>query len=228
MYLIGLHGLPGAGKDTAADAIERWCEARGVSSCRQGFAYRAKWAFARQFFPDIGMMDAVRWVDDIKRDAFVEVKSPRGHDAPPTKLRDAFRWFCTEGHRDLDFMGGENHWVNALLPVPHAVHDDASRHPITDAWWHNFGCAAICPVIDVRFVNEAQRIRDLGGVIWEVVRDDVTEGSDHRSDHRLPQELIDRTFENNESIERFQIDINSEMTAEYHMKFVRWDEPSLS
>lgn len=55
---------------------------------------------------------------------------------------------------------------------------------------------------DVRFENEAQAIRDAGGVIIEVVRpDNPFPKINHKSEVRLPPELIDFSIINNGSVD---------------------------
>jgi hypothetical protein len=81
----------------------------------------------------------------------------------------------------------------------------------------------VATIIDVRFPNEAQRIKDRGGVIWEIVRPEITEqfeqkeGRDHRSDLRLPDRLIDLTIVGGEGIEKFQSEIRTLMTDRFYM-----------
>lgn len=56
-----------------------------------------------------------------------------------------------------------------------------------------------CPRIvisDVRFPNEAKAIRERGGVIVEVWRDEAPTGDDHISEAGLPRDLIDVTQHN--------------------------------
>jgi hypothetical protein len=208
MALIALHGLPGAGKDTAADAISEWAEGRGLSFTREGFSYRMKWSLARVFDPTISMQDAIRFCDEFKRDGGVMVGHENQIAAVAISFRDMLRNFGTEAHRDLDFMGGDDIWLDALLPL--------DRTGPT-------GGFDVATIIDVRFPNEAQRIKDRGGVIWEIVRPEITEqfeqkeGRDHRSDLRLPDRLIDLTIVGGEGIEKFQSEIRTLMTDRFYM-----------
>lgn len=57
-------------------------------------------------------------------------------------------------------------------------------------------------VDDCRFDNEAQLIRDLGGIVIEIVRPGVTRGT-HASERGIDPRLIDRTLHNDGTPERF-------------------------
>lgn len=56
-------------------------------------------------------------------------------------------------------------------------------------------------ISDCRFPNEAEFIRNIGGVVIEITRDDANEGgtehSEHISEQKLPRDLVDYVIENN-------------------------------
>jgi hypothetical protein len=58
----------------------------------------------------------------------------------------------------------------------------------------------IMVITDVRFDNEARRICDLGGVVWEITRDQ-TVTSDHATEQGISPFLIAATIENNDIVE---------------------------
>lgn len=99
--------------------------------------------------------------------------------------REFLQFYGTEAHRDIF---GYGFWVDASLPLDFK-HD-----------------GKIIIFTDVRFTNEAQRIIDCGGEIWEIVRGDG-KTSNHSSEKRLPASLIDRRILNNGTLEEYQSEL---------------------
>lgn len=62
-------------------------------------------------------------------------------------------------------------------------------------------------ISDVRFPIEAQFVKDMDGIVIEILRDDTstggTEHSDHSSEKRLSGDLVDYTVENNGTVQEF-------------------------
>jgi hypothetical protein len=225
--LIGLTGGRGSGKDTAFGYIHEWAAGRGVRAARRGFADALKLSFARLFLPDCSIDEAVAWCDELKnapsRSAITAqwsrgwASNDLGSGDTETKImhritgRTALQRYGTEGHRGVF---GDDFWVDALLPRNpnwpqnfHAPLDFSSEPP------------EICVVSDVRFENEAQRIRDLGGEIFKIDRDLGTRDG-HASEAGLPDRLIDHVINNNSGLPQFESEVRSLMTIEYHMHFV--------
>lgn len=217
--LIGIHGVKRAGKDTTANFVEEWASRQvpALSTCRRGFADKAKWAFARQWFPKITMEDSIKWVDRFKDVPGATFTSPpvgytddsgmpiAGPLPTQIQFRVALKQFCTDGGRDIY---GDDFWVDQLLPDHGLVGIRPGGYAA--AWHHyNFGRADICLITDMRFPNEVQRIRDLGGICWAVRRKDAEDvvieeakalGSEiHRSDLVLPGSLFEEVFCNDDN-----------------------------
>ena len=241
--LIGLHGRLGAGKDTAFEGIHKWASERGVRAARRGFADALKLSFARLFIPDCGLDEAVNWCNTLKGHESASrlamswgVFSEHGTDTTIEHSitgRQALQRYGTEGHRDVF---GEDFWVDALLPtdsVPsetqfeYQVHRSVEPVPV-QRWPMNFRQEMdfsveppeICVVTDVRFVNEATRIRTLKGINWKVVRPIENGGlgdneGHHASELDLPTELIDHVILNNSSIDDLHSLIDDMMTETY-------------
>lgn len=103
-------------------------------------------------------------------------------------LRDQRVHAALSGRQYLQNLGneartvfGENFWVDQVLP----------REPLNDT--------STLVISDVRYPNEAERIRALGGVVWEVVRPGV-DSDGHVSEQPLPRELISYQINNNSSL----------------------------
>jgi hypothetical protein len=212
--LIGIAGAKGAGKDTTADFIREFAESLvpAPSVCQHSFAEKLKLSFARQFFPDINLEDAIAWVDKYKNsNQYLRVpdqltSSPSGEKY--VNFRDAIANYGTDSHRDVF---GKNFWLDQLLPE----YKSGYKCP---EWCDNFTieekfgsavvsnpidskCADICLIPDLRFENEMNRIHDLGGQCWKVRRkesEDIVvaeaKGSGreiHRSELGMPDDMFD-------------------------------------
>lgn len=103
-------------------------------------------------------------------------------------IRGLLQRFGTEVGRE---MFGENFWV-----------DYALRH-IPD------GTKAV--FADVRFPNEADAIRNLGGEVFRVERLGVVAANDHISEHALDKYKFDGTIQNNGTIQGLKQNVEQEL-----------------
>lgn len=215
--LIGLHGKARSGKDTTADLIQAWCKTHNFTSARQGFADKLKISAAHT----LGVFEnEIEFCNKLKGDyerGFIEVRMANNGEGPNAVVsqitgREFLQYYGTEAHRDVF---GSDFWIDSLLPrteekYGHRSEEEtyggvtsggASRLP---DWWANFRVGAspvadFCLVTDVRFDNEAERILELGGEVWRIVRDGSGAG-EHASEVELPGELVNVTIDNNESL----------------------------
>lgn len=157
--LIGLCGYKGSGKDTAAAYLVK----------NHGYERRA---FADPLKKHVAALFGINFheVDKLKNDpnAVVELTIPSGNAlAEDRRIRMLFREFLqrdgTEAHRDVPEMGTD-FWVDLTLPMQGYYVD---RNIV---------------VSDVRFENEARRIRYLRGVVVEVVKSGLVSKDQHRSE----------------------------------------------
>lgn len=199
--LIGIHGVKRAGKDTTAYFFTKLASESdpALSVARRGFADKAKWAFARQFFPDITMDAAITWIDKYKESSHRFVlespKLPSVHDVD-VSFREALAQFCTEGARDIY---GKDFWVDQLLPV--------RRGPFE--WYGEFDHADLALISDLRFDNEAARISALDGYNIKIKRKDAEDAviaeaaakgrNVHLSELGLPDEMFDCIIDNSDN-----------------------------
>lgn len=212
MKLIGINGRLRSGKDTAVAFIREAAHPRVVE--RTGFADKIKLSGVRALgFDPATVEEAVEIANRIKEAG--SVVSTWSIDDPKPSPRDAtdFRrrtqilksktitgrefWqrYGTEAHREVfetDF------WVNHLLPTPGMGGSPSARFP---------GVDVLC-ITDVRYPNEARRILDLGGVVWQIDAEQrlgpLPEGS-HPSEYPLPPEYVTIRVPNNTTIEQFQV-----------------------
>lgn len=62
-------------------------------------------------------------------------------------------------------------------------------------------------ITDLRFDNEADCIRELGGEIWNIVRD-VSDTDTHSSEHGIQKEKIDYNIDNNGTLEKLKKNVH--------------------
>lgn len=206
--LIGLNGVARSGKDTGYSFIDEWARSQGGTARREAFADRLKVSAAASL--GIAKDAALDFCNRLKGDgSYIQIRQLTAGGGPNTLVhsltgREFLQYYGTEAHREVfhsDF------WVDALLPEL-----DASRAEGTltrPRWQLNFvdeesnNIANICVVTDVRFENEARRIKSLGGVVWNIDRD-VPGAGNHASEQSLSPELIDVIIDNNGSLDDYK------------------------
>lgn len=202
--VIGLAGKKRRGKDTVYASIQKQLD--GETVVRDAFADRLKISFARLFLepgsqaepPFEGWTDedCIAFTDHFKENGtlvlpeFPGGEMPDGVDVHSWNIedvtgREALQKYGTEMHRDVF---GSNFWVDQVLPgsgvgVRGRENVLAEKYPGAD----------VLVITDVRFPNEAERVRAYGGVVFEVVRPalDAQDTDTHASETPLPRELVD-------------------------------------
>lgn len=209
--LIGINGPMTSGKDTAYSFIQQWAEERGVSTCRRGFADLLKWSAYRIFVPDATIDEGVAWANEFKWSGVITAVMPRSEDNKDLEEswqisgRQLLQHYGTECHRDVF---DPEFWVNALLPFGQAPGSQYAGERVDDKWHANFDHADICCITDLRFENEAERIKHMrivrgGGYVLEIERPGI-EREAHISEAKLPRELVDITINNAGTLEQFR------------------------
>lgn len=180
--IIGLTGKLQSGKDTVGAYL-----VTKHNFQRRAFADSLKDSFC-------ALLDIDRWVlEDLKNqdNAIVAIgyknepeNCPPDHMWSPIRelsVREALQRYGTEAHREIF---GSDFWVNATLPVG----------------GYYTGRAIV--ITDCRFDNEASRIKELGGVVWQIVRPRVpVSGKPHRSEQGIDPALIDEVIRNYGTLE---------------------------
>lgn len=164
--IIGLNGRLKSGKDTTCEIIkELYAHAERVS-----FADALKDSAAAALKLDRDVLEELKNLEEISlRIAFVEDDSinedlfNRVSDWTLT-FREYLQLYGTEAHREIF---GDNFWVDQVLPVDIDHHD------------------RLLVITDVRFPNEAERVKELGGVIWKIERSTQTRHAEHPSEQNI-------------------------------------------
>ena len=196
--LIGITGYKESGKDTCALAIAQYMHSYGVMVERRAFADKIKIAGMRAVFgaehSDSELLDAA---NDLKMPGgFVSVNFPtwKGGKTHAVTGLEFIQFLGTEG---LCGNYGENFHVDALLPLPTDHYSEYRDAP----WVANF-CSpggplpGICVVSDVRRAHEAERVKEIGGEIWEILRPGHGPRNGHSTEGEIPCEMVDIRIHN--------------------------------
>ena len=207
MHLVGLNGFRRSGKNTTATILEaNYVGGHGVTY-QVGFADKVKIAGARALgYVDesprecIALMDEAKekWIFNISRNFAPLQEDWMSH----TIMADHI--LALNGRQYLQNIGtemrklfGEDFWVDQVLPHTSPALMEPSRtldhQRKLERLYPGVDCVAIT---DLRFENEAQRVLDLGGVVWRVNRDGI-ESDGHASEQRLPDSLVSYEIDNN-------------------------------
>ena len=189
MRLIGITGFKTSGKDTTAKGVALALPEKNVK--RVAFADKLKELTALTF----GIQDDLIATMDYAKQAWTLAC----YDDDGNELFDitgrAILQNIGQGARQV-FQS--DIWVDAVLPkytgnspagsgVDQAVHD---MYPGVD----------VLVVTDVRYPNEADRVHQLGGEVWSIIRPG-TESDGHSSEIPLPSEKVDLSIFNGYTIE---------------------------
>lgn len=175
--LIGLHGNQRVGKDTVFQLIH----SEYSHATRFAFADKIKQSLAALF----GV--SVREIDILKEEGAMFKVESENYEHSYTWRSFAQR-YGTEAHREIF---GPDFWVDKVLPPP-------TKRGINS---HN---KRLWIVTDVRFPNEALRIRELGGTIINVTRPSVENIDNHVSENALNNYFIDYELVNDGSLEQLK------------------------
>lgn len=200
MQLIGINGFMGSGKDTTYGFIAK--HHRGA--LRVAFADKLKSiaALAIGFDPELDTQALVDLMNECKEFWDFEI-SKRLTSMPGEQACMEVTHFT--GRQYLQWLGanarvvfGDTFWIDQVLPALDPADYYVKRganarlkkmYPDTD----------LVVVTDVRYPNEAERVQQLGGKVWEVVRPGLTSDG-HSSEIPLPRELVDTVIQNDGSL----------------------------
>jgi hypothetical protein len=194
--ILGIAGKAGSGKDTlAAYFVKKY------GYVRYGFADPIKELLNQMFGWTLGQWEDREWKESYgvivrpshkqpAQDHLTEFDMERVKRSP----RQLAQWLGTEVGRTV---GGPDCWVNLM-----AKRFMEGRYPGTgpsSILACDQGFRLVIP--DVRFENEALRIRDLGGFIIHLTRPNLPEVASHVSERGIQLHVRDRVIFNAHSIE---------------------------
>jgi hypothetical protein len=181
--LIGLHGKAKHGKDTSCGILrDHLAEVDPrLPTRRDAFADRLKLSAAAALGFEGTVEEAVAFCERLKHPkTYITVSEYTSVPTVKISGREYLQYYGTEAHRDVF---DQAFWVNAVMDT--------------------YDPQEVLIITDVRFVNEAEAVRERGGEVWHVIRPELEEiaESSHASEQVLPAELIDRTIYNDASLE---------------------------
>lgn len=198
--IIGLAGPAGSGKDTVADLLRTHarfakcafadqlraevCDAFGIEPLlptHRPTKEEPHPALALRNCKDHGFIGALLYCSalDAEEGTHAEIL------ARPRSPRQIMQWWGTEYRRSLD----NGYWTGAVVAhVNYQCKNHNTRHVITD----------------VRFENEAQAVRNMGGVIWQIKRPDLKVDTTHSSESDGSQFNPDAVINNSHDIRHLQ------------------------
>lgn len=196
--LIGLHGKPRVGKDTVASyLIRKYNLLRYGPSVPLKDTCAAMFDVPREYFDDDNMKDTV---DPFWGITYRQMAQKVGKESS----RDVFG-------DDIWLRHVEKKWKKIQEIKQHIEsggHHYVAHFPDRD-WSHYNGII----LADVRYENEVHWIKEHGGVVFFILRDDAPQSSDtgHVVDRGLPLALADITIYNNGTIDELYAQVENEM-----------------
>lgn len=164
--LIGLAGYARVGKDTVGEIL-----ASDHGYQRRAFADKLR-ELAAEINPVLNPSTGETYVDAIARHGYEGAKRLYPHE-----LR---RFLVALGAGARKVLGYDV-WLDAALPLKGDL-------PPRELTWGSALDDRPTVVTDVRYLNEAKRIRQLGGVVWYIQRTDVGPANDE--EHRTISEIL--------------------------------------
>lgn len=190
--IIGITGKAQSGKDTACRIVQLINTVDYDCACLEGEGEKYILDNVDSILPMTCMWEKHAFADKLKECASTILGVPRfmfesgefkesftslplsNKEGEPMTNREFLQYFGTEVGRSID----KDLWIKALM---YSYGRDKESHWI---------------VPDVRFPNEADAIRDAGGVLWKIERDGSGAGN-HISEKLIDDIMVDIIIENN-------------------------------
>jgi len=186
--IIGVSGYAGAGKDTVGAYLQK------CGWIRVAFADKLK-ELAIELDPELYMA----WGDWLSLSYLIEERGSL--DAAKQVHAPVRQYLQGLGVAMRDVLWPDI-WVDAAMTTVHGETEQGHNVVITD----------------VRFPNELQAIRELGGEVWRVNRRDHHPVNGHMSETALDSAVFDLVLENNHTIE----DLERSILGYLQMDLVTW------
>ncbi len=206
--IIAVNGFKRSGKGETANAISSIGLDRALHVQQIGFADKLKILGARSLGFTKGYTDAQRitLMDEAKEHWLIDLFKPIPENLLGQSVTsNHYKFHGLTGRQYLQNLGndarevfGEDFWVDQVLP------------PLVNDFKDKFEGVDVLAITDLRYPNEAQRVLNLGGEVWEVLRPGL-ESDGHASETPLPRDLITRTIRNDKGLMDLRYVVEMEM-----------------
>lgn len=201
MRLLGISGLKTSGKDTTAKAVAAALPDQNVQ--RVAFADKLKELAALAFGVED---DLIARMDYAKEHWTIKIHGEPEQDIGVGDFEYLSDSFWISGRAYLQNIGQaarkvfqDGFWVDQILP-PLTGHSLFTTLDQQHHLQHFYPGVDVLCVTDVRYPNEADRVHELGGEVWEIIRPG-TESDGHSSEIPLESSKVDMAVYNGYTIE---------------------------
>jgi hypothetical protein len=186
MNIVGINGFKRSGKGETAAALSRLHDGFVYEI---GFADKLKMIAALALGHRGGPRDLIALMDEFKEMGVIthgmwDPSDARDHRARMLTGREYLQNLGNEARNTF----GDTFWIDMVLPRPAVPGLNGPTN--ADRIERMYPDVDVVAITDLRYENEAARIKALGGVVWEVVRPGL-ESDGHASEQPLPRELVD-------------------------------------
>jgi hypothetical protein len=212
MIILGINGFKTSGKNTAYEFVKELLPDKNVQGA--GFADKLKITGLKALGFDRPNAELLALADSLKVGANISIF----YEEPgtvPSRLYDTSVLHDLTGREFLQNFGqrareefGDNFWVDQVLPLAHEYDDYHSVYLANEDRYE--GVDVLC-ITDLRYPNEADRIKALGGTVWEIIRPGL-ESDGHSSEQPLPRDLVDWTIYNDGSLDDLRLHVSDAIT----------------
>lgn len=227
--IIGINGFKRSGKGEVGSAIERVLLDYNFSTKQVGFADKLKILGAKTLgFTDRSDEECIRLMDECKEEWIFSILKHIKEEQVGQMAGNLFpyvvpyEWHRLTGREYLQNLGnearnvfGEDFWVDQVLPRPALSAEviggssrDVPRHLSvlnSERVQQEYGTDYLA-ITDLRYPNEAQRVRDLGGEVWEIIRPGLSSDG-HASEKPLPKGLTTYRIVNDGTLQDLRYEV---------------------
>ncbi len=201
MKLIGINGFKRSGKGTVFEGVRAFAVPAGRYAADKGYADKLK-QYAALSLGYTGTPDELYNIgDSLKLDGVtiaIEIQADDGSGVMEVDQISGRQYLQNIGNEARELFG-EWFWVDQVTPF--------GPESLARVWRSSDSAYGRLPdyacVTDLRYENEATRVRTIGGVVIEVTRPGI-ESDGHASEQPLPRDLVDFTVVNDGSIKDLQ------------------------
>lgn len=174
--LIGFTGKAGSGKSTACQMVNGDLPDVKLINFKDGLVQEMKQNFPTVLDILCKTMSELNSLKTLQLGQVINQGEPWSHARLFTEKPPLMRALMQEYGTEVRRADNPDYWVDTWKK---SVLDNQQFHIVCD---------------DVRFLNEARAIKELGGVLVRIKRDDITDTGTHQSEAEMDQIEVDHEF----------------------------------